>query len=184
MADNIDTELQKDIKDILAEKPACKKKMVSLNTKLEAKQQKEKAQREKQKAARKVAKQGKTVPKKTSKAQDHDSNHDDSNELDIIDDISDADTMTIQPNASIGSINQLKLFWKQNVPADDKQKPLANASGFCAMTTKLNELLAKNKDTTITLTLPPLLQVALQPGDTAGHGLDAKMEEFAQGPNS
>ena len=69
---------------------------------------------------------------------------------------------TIQPMAGIQSINQLKLFWKLNVPANDKQKPLGNPSGFCAMTTKLNKLLLKNKDTTITLTLPPLLRVALQ----------------------
>jgi hypothetical protein len=69
---------------------------------------------------------------------------------------------TVLPTASIGSINQLKLCWKLNVPANDKQKPLANTSGFRAMTTKLNELLTKNKDTTITLTLPPLLRVALQ----------------------
>lgn len=69
---------------------------------------------------------------------------------------------TIQPMAGIQSINQLKLFWKLNVPANDKQKPLGNPSGFCAMTTKLSELLAKNKDTTITLTLLPLLRVALQ----------------------
>jgi hypothetical protein len=69
---------------------------------------------------------------------------------------------TIQPTAGIQSINQLKLFWKLNVPANDKQKPLGNPSGFRAMTTKLSELLAKNKDTTITLTLPPLLRVALQ----------------------
>lgn len=60
---------------------------------------------------------------------------------------------TIQPTASIQSINQLKLFWKLNVPANDKQKLLGNPSGFRAMTTKLGELLVKNKDTTITLTL-------------------------------
>jgi hypothetical protein len=30
------------------------------------------------------------------------------------------------------------------------------------MTTKLSKILIKNKDTTITLTLPPLLQVALK----------------------
>ncbi|KAF8220793.1 hypothetical protein L208DRAFT_1382525 [Tricholoma matsutake] len=64
---------------------------------------------------------------------------------------------TVLPAASIGSINQHKLFWKLNGPANDKQKPLSNTSGFCAMTTKLQELLMKNKDTMITLTLPPLL---------------------------
>jgi hypothetical protein len=69
---------------------------------------------------------------------------------------------TIQPTVSIQSINQLKLFWKLNVSANDKQKLLGNPSGFCAMTIKLGELLVKNKDTTITLTLPPLLRVALQ----------------------
>jgi len=71
---------------------------------------------------------------------------------------------TIQPTASIQSLNQLKLFWKLNVPANDKQKLLGNPSGFRAMMTKLSELLVKNKDTTITLTLPPLLRVALKVG--------------------
>jgi hypothetical protein len=69
---------------------------------------------------------------------------------------------TVLPTASIGSIDQLKLFQKLNVPTNDKQKPLGNALGFHAMTTKLNKLINKNKDTMITLTLPPLLQVALQ----------------------
>lgn len=38
----------------------------------------------------------------------------------------------------------------------------SNSFGFHAMTTKLSKILIKNKDTTITLTLPPLLQVALK----------------------
>jgi hypothetical protein len=46
------------------------------------------------------------------------------------------------------------------MPANNKHKPLANALGYCAMVTKLKELLAKNKDMTIMLTIPPLLQVA------------------------
>jgi hypothetical protein len=62
--------------------------------------------------------------------------------------------------AAVTSINQAKLFWKQNVPANNAPKPLANAQGFRAMIGKLAELASKNKDTTITLILPPLAKVA------------------------
>lgn len=108
---------------------------------------------------------------------------------------------TVQSNATKASINQSKLKWKQDVPANDKPKPLSNAAGYRAMITKLTELLAKNKDTTITLTLPPLLRVAQevlsvsyvffiigltylqQPGEASGTGFDGEVEEFAQGPS-
>jgi hypothetical protein len=106
----------------------------------------------------------------------------------------------VQSNATKASINQPKLKWKQDVPANDKPKPLANAPGYRAMITKLTELLAKNKDTTITLTLPPLLRVAQevlststsfslsltyfqQPGEGSGTGFDGEVEEIAQGPS-
>ena len=62
--------------------------------------------------------------------------------------------------ATITSINRAKLFWKQNVPANNAPKPLANAQGFWAMIRKLAELTSKNKDKTLTLILPPLAKVA------------------------
>lgn len=61
---------------------------------------------------------------------------------------------------TIASINQEQLFWKQQVPANDKKKPLTNEVGYKAMIAKLEELTKKGKDTTITLSLPPLSKVA------------------------
>jgi hypothetical protein len=57
-------------------------------------------------------------------------------------------------------INQEQLFWKQQVPANDKKKPLTNEVGYKAMIAKLKELTKKGKDTVITLSLPPLSKVA------------------------
>ncbi|CAA7258478.1 unnamed protein product [Cyclocybe aegerita] len=37
---------------------------------------------------------------------------------------------------SINAINQLQLFWKLNVPANDKKKPLANVQGYRALILK------------------------------------------------
>ncbi|EDR07537.1 uncharacterized protein LACBIDRAFT_327872 [Laccaria bicolor S238N-H82] len=61
---------------------------------------------------------------------------------------------------TITSINQEQLFWKQQVPANDKKKLLTNEVGYKAMIAKLEELTKKGKDTTITLSLPPLSKVA------------------------
>ena len=61
---------------------------------------------------------------------------------------------------TITSINQEQLFWKQQVPANNKKKPLTNEVGYKAMIAKLEELMKKGKDTTITLSLPPLSKVA------------------------
>ena len=61
---------------------------------------------------------------------------------------------------TIASINQEQLFWKQQVPANDKKKLLTNEVGYKAMIAKLEELTKKGKDITITLSLPPFSKVA------------------------
>ncbi|EDQ99206.1 uncharacterized protein LACBIDRAFT_316809 [Laccaria bicolor S238N-H82] len=85
---------------------------------------------------------------------------------------------------TIASINQEQLFWKQQVPANDKKKPLTNEVGYKAMIAKLEELTKKGKDTTITLSLPPLSKVAAMPSDTTAgtRGVDLEREEFREGP--
>ncbi|KIJ97316.1 hypothetical protein K443DRAFT_9972 [Laccaria amethystina LaAM-08-1] len=68
---------------------------------------------------------------------------------------------------TITLINQEQLFWKQQVPANDKKKPLTNEVGYKAMIAKLKELMKKGKDTMITLSLPPLSKVATMDKGTA-----------------
>lgn len=63
---------------------------------------------------------------------------------------------------TITGIDQTQLFWKLNVPVSDKKKPLANLAGYQAMSTKLATLLEKGKDSTITLSMPPLGKVCFR----------------------
>jgi hypothetical protein len=58
----------------------------------------------------------------------------------------------------ISSINQTRLQWKLNTPANDKKKPLSSESGYKALIVKLVSLIEKGKDTTITIFMPPMLK--------------------------
>jgi hypothetical protein len=61
---------------------------------------------------------------------------------------------------TITSINHHQLFWKLQVPANDRKRPLSTEDGFRALIDKLADLSQKKKDTTIILSLPPLTRVA------------------------
>ena len=61
---------------------------------------------------------------------------------------------------TITSINHHQLFWKLQVPANDRKRPLSTEDGFHALIDKLADLSQKKKDTTIILSLPPLMRVA------------------------
>ncbi|CAA7264084.1 unnamed protein product [Cyclocybe aegerita] len=86
---------------------------------------------------------------------------------------------------SINAINQSQLFWKLNVPANNKKKPLANVQGYRALILKVAALLNKKKDVTITIILPPLLKnipstSATSSAHTGEHG-DSDEEELQDG---
>ena len=57
----------------------------------------------------------------------------------------------------ISSINQSRLQWKLNTPANDK-KPLSSKSGYKALIVKLVSQIEKERDTTITIFMPPMLK--------------------------
>jgi len=61
---------------------------------------------------------------------------------------------------SITSVNQSQLYWKFNIPLNDKKKPLSTVVGYQAlissMKTRLQDAKGKSKDNGITLTMPPL----------------------------
>lgn len=59
----------------------------------------------------------------------------------------------------ISSINQNRLQWKLNTPANDKKKPLSSESGYKALIVKLVSQIEKGRDTTITVFMPPMLKV-------------------------
>lgn len=64
-----------------------------------------------------------------------------------------------QPHSTT-SINQSQLYWKFNVPLNDKKKPLSTIIGYQALVssvkTRLQDSKGKSKDNSITLTMPPL----------------------------
>jgi len=68
-----------------------------------------------------------------------------------------------QPH-SITSINQSQLYWKFNIPLNNKKKPLSTVVGYQAlissMKTQLQDAKGKSKDNSITLTMPPLSKKA------------------------
>ena len=59
-----------------------------------------------------------------------------------------------------GSINQTRLQWKLNTPANDKKKPLSSESGYKALIVKLVSQIEKGRDTTITIFMPPMLKTS------------------------
>jgi hypothetical protein len=59
----------------------------------------------------------------------------------------------------ISSINQNRLQWKLNTPANDKKKPLSSESGYKALIVKLVSQIEKGRDTTITIFMPPMLKI-------------------------
>jgi len=66
----------------------------------------------------------------------------------------------VDPNFTplISSINQIRLQWKFNTPANDKKKLLSSESGYKALIVKLVSQIEKGRDTTITIFLPPMLK--------------------------
>jgi len=66
----------------------------------------------------------------------------------------------VDPNFTplISSINQSRLQWKLNTPANDKKKPLSSESGYKALIVKLVSQIEKGRDTTITIFMPPMLK--------------------------
>ncbi|KIK04473.1 hypothetical protein K443DRAFT_57212, partial [Laccaria amethystina LaAM-08-1] len=85
---------------------------------------------------------------------------------------------------TITSINHHQLFWKLQVPANDRKRPLSTEDGFRVLIDKLADLSQKKKDTTIILSLPPLTRVAANPADVVAgkRGVDLEREEFKEGP--
>ncbi|KJA25914.1 hypothetical protein HYPSUDRAFT_213426 [Hypholoma sublateritium FD-334 SS-4] len=69
---------------------------------------------------------------------------------------------TVEPHfsASISAILQAHLYWKLNVPANDRKKPLPSEQGYRALLKKMDKLSGKNKDCTVTLSMPPLAKIA------------------------
>lgn len=63
-------------------------------------------------------------------------------------------------SAAVTTINQSQLVWKLITPANDKKKPLSSEQGYRALLNKMNELSAKKKECTVTLSMPPLSKVA------------------------
>ena len=60
----------------------------------------------------------------------------------------------------ITSISHHQLFWKLQVPANDRKQLLSTEDGFHVLIDKLADLSQKKKDTTIISSLPPLTRVA------------------------
>lgn len=61
---------------------------------------------------------------------------------------------------AVATINQSQLSWKLISPANNKKKPLSSKQGYWELLNKMNELSAKKKECTVTLSMPPLSKVA------------------------